>query len=77
MKNICNKFSVLRKSLPVSGSSARTGPELTDEEYLSQCKLFERDEIFTQYAVDIGEKILQVSLIHVIGKISGVRQSTV
>ena len=77
MKNICNKLSVLRKSLLVARSPARIGSQLTVEEYLSQHKLFERDEIFTQYAVGIGEKILQVSLIHVIGKISGVRQSTV
>ena len=63
---------ILRKSLLVAGSSARIGPQLTDGEYLSQRKRFERDEIFTQYAVGIGKKILQVSLIHVIVKTGGV-----
>ena len=66
-----------RKNPSYCGIVRRTSPQLTDEEYLSQRKRFERDEIFTQYAVSIGEKILQVSLIHVVGKISGVRQSTV
>ena len=52
---------ILRKSLPVSRSPARIGPQLTDEEYLSQRKWFERDEIFTQYGVYIERKILQVT----------------
>ena len=51
---------ILRKSLPVAGSSARIGPQLTDEEYLSRCKWFERDKIFTHYAVGIWKKILHV-----------------
>ena len=35
--------------------------QLTNEEYLSQRKRFERDEIFTIYGVYIEKKILQVA----------------
>ena len=37
-----------------------TLPQLTDEEYLSRRKRFERDEIFTQYAVGVVKKILHI-----------------
>ena len=47
---------VLRKSLPVSGSSARTCPQLTDEKYLSRHKRFELDEICTIYGLYIKKK---------------------
>ena len=49
-----------------------TLPRLTDEEYLSRRKRFERDEIFTQYAVGVVKKILHISLIHAIVNAGGV-----